>query len=1555
MVRQPSESPVASWRRRHSLRLAVYVLGVVVGCAAVVVIVRSCCRETGFLTKIAGSGTLHQAASQIGVRYSVGSVRACLSEGRSWTAELRNIDLGFAGQPLLIHTDTIELSPRGVSLGPIAIGTTAAPRVITVQRVTSDLLFHKIETQGAEILIGAAPTDSSLSTRLVTMTGLSLPRPADGTLELGRVAVEDVETTLQSAPNGAWNFDGLVSMRALLDSLATRPLVSFDGLYRVLLRLRTLLAWGAVGAAVLLVILKVAAVRNLRLGIGMALPVVAAVILPVPCYLFLVERLSLQLLAVFALTASLFAALFLARTIYREGKEWHQRWEPFLLDLAAVPVLLPILVIHGLIPNRPVQVPSIKVVEASVRNVGATVRDSQIGDGVLANISLPKVDANDLSVAVDPASAQLRSVNVGRASFAGVLTAGLPSSLNDIRWLPRGWFGLRTIALCGSLRDSVLPPAGQPEPCGTGGADSASIVTNLAAKVTLAPLGASYALETRVRASGLGLTIDARGDQRFVQIRKIESLPGSAVEIGNGAGIVALNGGFAASLILSRLRLAAFAALESIESRVTIRSFSTPTTLDSSVDLRGVTVTTKLGRAVLSRCLILLRQGAGRVGPPVSLRASVRGLTLTGRRLGEMNNWLTAELPSIKLEVTGQTTGALAAGGFDGEVRTQIEGGAEGTVFETSAPVRFATDVRQGTFELAEQPIVVHQTVFPQAPPELALRLSTTGRLLSITSPLQGLVQAHCVIPRLVPDVLPMRAEINGIDISLTAALGVGASGAHVRYSSGWSTITLPASPRAVELKDASQLIIESEGALPTLPLPVQLLNIVAPALKRLSSLRESLQSKVTFKVAGAWPPAPRSSVLQVQSFAGAGVRVGSFGLGLEKVEIQDATLRNLEVSTEASDIQTIDGRGDLKFRAGLALSGEALDVTASVPLGSGEHGLAFTLHRVPSGVDFRLDEPLASSALMAPIDPFLREFGLNLDGMASRAQIDRLRAAARFSGTDLNAIDLDVHLAPGPLASFDFRRLLPAQPSGFLRQMDVAIESRGKSDGLRLSLESSTGDPKTLPIKVKVEGGPLSMKAVGTDNREYRVGTSLNAQLDAVLYSEAPPQPPLILDRLLAAASGFGWNLQKVVRAFAIPLSPEGATGLHDISWRAMVRGGAPQTPVVLLNPDEYRIAFSTDIKELAWSVGQTQQRSRIIGTSEVEADLRTDGDDLIADGQLPIDLHLVMAGMTPRHIAARVPFAILVAPQLRAAPPGSELLWDHGYYDSFWETHAPAHAIGSTAVLDAREVILGPLSIHQIAIPARSFRIAIGYADGLDVDVPVASEALYGSIGGGFQARVRWRGDDVPSAVVDTRLNLQLANLQASALGFASDEGHAPAVEDQVNGTFGFDSDGLGLNRKLLGNLMAGSLDPAQLDTLSVRAELRSSPTDRQVPGTFQAMTGVRLDLLNSVLKQLARDLHLTVPPRALQYDSLALDFQAAHGKVLPDHSAFELRGLKLYSAQGLDVDGTFRVHLGTPADPYPLRSLIFLAQRLISAIGVGEPGQAQSGLRVILRRHP
>lgn len=1553
---QPSDPPARAWIRRHPYRFVVYVLALV-ACAAALIIPRWCCREKGLLTTLANLGALHRTAGEIGISYSVGSIRASFHP--SWTVELHDIDLGFTGPPLIINTSRIDLSGHGVLLGGIDVGTAAAHNLITIDRLQADLFFRKVETYQAQVFFGAAPTDSYLSAGQITVTGLSLPRSPNDPLEVGRVAVEDVESTIRPAPNGVWNFAGLTSLRALLDGLTARPLFSPETLYRLMARLRALLVWVVAGTVILLAVFKLVLVRGLRLRLALDVLVAAAAVLPIICYVLLFPHFSMVSFLLLSLLASLLLAVLLERTVYRAGKEWHQRWEPFTLDVLGAGALLTMLSAHGLVPKRPITAPSIKVVDASVRSLRAIVRDPQLGEGALASLVLPEINAHDATVVVDPLSTELRSINLGRASFQGSLIGGLPSTLKAIRWLPRTWLEPGRVILCGNVRDSGLPaPAIRWEGCAGDSTDSPWVATDVAVKLGLAPLNANYAVETRAKINGVDSVIGADGNEHSAYIRKVESLPGSKVQIRSGSGGVALGSGLTARLALNRLQFRDSLLLRSIETRLAIPALDRPADLDAALTLGGVTATTNQGMAAVRSCRVLFHQASKRYGQAISLGTRVEDLTASARRPGDLTDWLAVELPLIRLQVAGETKGALIPRSFLGNASMDIERWPGRLAFGTERPVRFSADVQQGSFDVAEQPVSISQSVLPQAPAALDLRVSANGELVSLGAPFEARTEARCRIPRLVPDILPLRSEITDIDIAGGATLRANSASAQVRYSTGWNTLTLPNTPKAAELKSVSRLSLESEGALPVLPSAGQLLDLVKPAIEKLRALPGALPAQVTFKLEGDWPAATGKPILQVRTPAGAGIRANNVSLDLDRIRVSQASLQDLEARISTSGIQTLDGHGDLEVLTGLSISDNNADLVVSIPLAPRDDRLAFKLHRATAGMNFRLISPLATGPLIVALDPFLNSLGVNFDGIEPKAKVNQLDAEAWFSGASLSALDVTTELAPGRMATVDFARLFPAKPAPLLKRLDVSLDSANPTRGFRINATSKGDDPDALRVEILAESAPLTVQAVDLANREYRTRFSVTTDLSLQLYSTSAPPQSLILKRFSAAADGFRRSLTNALRAFGNGLASQGANGPLDISWRLGVRNRSAEIPLVSLDSKTCGLAWSADLKDLTWSAGPGQPLSRISSKAEVQTNIRVEGNGFVADGEVPLDVHLALAGAAAQHLKLSLPFAILVAEQLRAAPQDSGWLWDGDYYRSFWQTYRPSYASDERAILDAREVIVGPLSVQQVEIPARALRVALGYAGGIQLDMPVVSRIMYGSIGGDFQARLGWTGASPassPSAVLDTRLNLQMRDLQTGALGLSSQAGTTPIVVDRLDGTVALTTDGLVLNRSVLSGFMKGSVGPAQLDTLAARVELRSSPPDPRALATFQGMTFARLDFLNQALNQLAKDLNLQAPPRVLRYTSFSLDFEIAGGKVVWKPAIVEVRGMSLYSAADLQLNGKLRVHLGTPEQNYPLESLVFMAQRFFSAGGLEWAAPAPGGLRVVLGRNP
>src|SRR2546425_1178146 len=376
--------------QQHKVRLVIYLLSAATILAAVGAIFRLCRRGSSLVAWLADRPALHRLSEQVGVQYSIRSLDICCpSKGCFWGASAAGVDLRFTQQPIRVRLDHLQVSPiKGISLQGVAIGTTATPDLITVDHVRTNL--QVAELRQMHVLLGVNSSDSYLRVEKVTAAGLTLSRDPSQTLTFRQVALDGAKAVLHRGSDDAWHFERARSLGGLLQSLASRPVLSLDALYRAAARLRRLLAWVLAGLATLLIGLKLLLTRGLHLKWPW-MPITAlAVILPLLCYGVLFWRTSLLGFVLLSSLASLAAAAGLERARYRRASEWHQRWEPLALDVISPIVLLPLLVVRGVLPRQAMLLPSIHVAEAIVRNTSATLRERRIGEGDLATLELPE-------------------------------------------------------------------------------------------------------------------------------------------------------------------------------------------------------------------------------------------------------------------------------------------------------------------------------------------------------------------------------------------------------------------------------------------------------------------------------------------------------------------------------------------------------------------------------------------------------------------------------------------------------------------------------------------------------------------------------------------------------------------------------------------------------------------------------------------------------------------------------------------------------------------------------------------------------------------------------------------------------------------------------------------------------------------------------------------------------------------------------------------------------------------------------------------------------------
>jgi hypothetical protein len=104
-----------------------------------------------------------------------------------------------------------------------------------------------------------------------------------------------------------------------------------------------------------------------------------------------------------------------------------------------------------------------------------------------------------------------------------------------------------------------------------------------------------------------------------------------------------------------------------------------------------------------------------------------------------------------------------------------------------------------------------------------------------------------------------------------------------------------------------------------------------------------------------------------------------------------------------------------------------------------------------------------------------------------------------------------------------------------------------------------------------------------------------------------------------------------------------------------------------------------------------------------------------------------------------------------------------------------------------------------------------------------------------------------------------------------------------------------------------------------------LSRSLESANLPGVLQASSELQINLVNEVLNQIVKDLRLPAPPRALTYESLALDFVVDRGRIRNDNEVFALGGIRLFSSNNVSVKGNVRTFLGKPGERIMLGNLV------------------------------
>jgi hypothetical protein len=192
--------------------------------------------------------------------------------------------------------------------------------------------------------------------------------------------------------------------------------------------------------------------------------------------------------------------------------------------------------------------------------------------------------------------------------------------------------------------------------------------------------------------------------------------------------------------------------------------------------------------------------------------------------------------------------------------------------------------------------------------------------------------------------------------------------------------------------------------------------------------------------------------------------------------------------------------------------------------------------------------------------------------------------------------------------------------------------------------------------------------------------------------------------------------------------------------------------------------------------------------------------------------------------------------------------------------------------------------------------------------------------------QAAITWHND---AASVDSFGAFTFRGLEAGAIALPS-----PYLEDRLDGDVHFGAKGFLADRLLVPQLLADASRVRQLDQVDFSVQVHSAADGAHLPGISQVASGITLKPANQFVQLLTSTLNLTLPPRALQYQHMALDFRVQQGQVQTEPVLLTLSGVQVFGVAGLTLDSKVRIlWRDRNREPAPrLRDLIYTVQRVM-----------------------
>lgn len=1550
---------LSSWVQTHPLRACLY--GTLAGLfLAAVLSISSPKILSGILTWLVDRPLFHRQLEQIGLRYSVQGVRLRLFQGdNSLHLEIENPSLEFLFQPFVVRIERIEFSSRrGFVADRIQAGTRGHADLIQVETSSFEPASQKAVAQNVGIPFGSDPSRSGAIIGEVVTQGVRFRGGPSGWPEIEKVVVSGVETHLARDPDGTWDLSRARLLSELFQEFVARPPISITAIEKLLAQYRSFLLWAILAASALLLLLKAIVTLSDSQPVLRAVVIIFAVLSPIVCYLLFFRRVTLAGFLLLSLLVSVVAASLLELLQYRKRLAWHERWEPFALDVFSPLILLPLLCVRGVLPSSLTLPNGIRIGETQLREVKTAVRFNNAEAGNTIRLTLPYLVVDDFALGAGRVLSNVPTITFRRARLQAELEADFSRALQKIRYLPAQWRVPQRVTVCAEVRGfpSGVKPVLSADlsglPCLNHQSETASVSVLAAASLLPSPLKLAFVSRGRIQTPGIGLLMDTEGDQEGVRIRSIHSTDESRVKIQHGSAALRLSREIEVEASFEGVGLMVGRVLVAIrEVDAKSRLFASGPKVRSQIQLglRRLLVKEQGGLAMHADLVSsTLEYREEPRGSPVAMESSIAGITVAAKRPGETSAWFEGEFPRATLKVDGRFSSGVIPESFAGRANLLISRSSTGEwndqnlAFNIDKPVVFSADLWHGTVHVKNQDVRLHQSLIPQAPRLVSTRLSAVGRLDSLIPETRWHVTTRMEVPTLAFEVKTSRAELNDLSLDLDWAVDQSGYSSKGDFHSGWNRFMLPEFPASFDLKEVTSLSLKSDGTATLAPSDGEniLQTLSSINLFRTPSVLRSREIK--FRVSGAMSPQGINSVVTLPSGAGVAARRMSFRV--HKLAFRCANLGHLESDLSVESVSTLHEGGDIRLDSSFSLSRERVQGTVGLGSSRRETGSVLQWEYSAPRLSVRAARPLHLGELQKLTAPFLGEFGVSLAGVEAQATVRGLSTSADFDGARLKGLELETDIAPGPLAALDLSRLVSGSEADRFKSLRLSLDGTQQDPGLRLRL-SLAGNPKyasIYPTTGSIEIQHLTAKAGGEDGRQLLTHLTADSTVKGVLAPGVTPTESPLAQRVVSTVRAAFKQFQNGSKML---LDGKVARIPAHVQWQFEMGNRTAGVPVISVEPDRYVVEFVADLGAFSWRTSAKAQAGRLAAKSGVSADLCLHEDYLVLDAFAPLDVSFQSSHGPRRQFRVQLPLLIALADHRAPAPAGSRWLWDADQHKTFWRSYAPRHAAEQTGLIDLdRDLSLGPISIRRPELRTGPLRLTLAMNDGIQLSLPLTARVFGGQVQGLMQGDVQWIN---AGAVVNGLVELGAQRIQATSFGIGSAGRHLPLVEDQLDGDFHIRMSNATLKREDLATLFSHLAAFEPLGHLDMKFRVRSSSRTPPTPGIIQARVQTEVDLLNETLNAIVSGVGLAAPPAIIKYDRMRAELEVENGMIKTGNDLFRLEGLGLLSSEGPMLKGDLRIHLAEKS--YPLRELINLGQRIMDSLrtrtgeGMNGPGDS------------